>query len=176
MAAVSIAGPVYTVMMAIGTMLGGGGCVLIARTLGEKDDSKFKLYSSLCCWGSLAFGLLFTVLCLLNSRAVVELFLKEPEALALGQEMISLLVLSGPFLGLYHIGSNFLQAAGNASLVTLVSMLRQGIFFLPLLYLLNAAFAVKGNVAAHVVADIGAAAVAVILALRQYRILKASET
>lgn len=63
-AAVSIAGPVFTVMMAIGTMLGGGGCVLIARILGEKDDSKVKLYSSLCCWGSLVFGLIFTVLVL----------------------------------------------------------------------------------------------------------------
>ena len=395
-AAVSIVGPVFTVMMAVGTMLGGGGCVLIARTLGEKDDSKVKLYSSLCCWGSLVFGLLFTVLvlifstpllhflganediwdyakmyltvlafgapvmvfttgfggiiraegavkegmignllstvtniildpvfilglhlgvggaaiatvignavgavyfiyyvkkketnftlspvyarknpweirkilaigvpnamnsvlvgfasafanqllvqygtnavaaiaaagkstmvismiqmgicmgvqpllaycygdknisriretlvklstltigiglivtvlCLMNSRAVVALFLKEPEALSLGQEMISLLVLSGPFLGLYYIGSNFLQAAGNAPLATLVSMLRQGIFFIPLLYIMNAAFGVKGNVSAHVISDIAAAVVAVILALRQYRILKASE-
>ena len=368
-AAVSIAGPVFTVMMAIGTMLGGGGCVLIARTLGEKDDSKVKLYSSLCCWGSLVFGMIFTVfvlafgapvmvfttgfggiiraegaikegmignllstvtniildpvfilglhlgvggaaiatvignavgaayliyyvkkketnftlspvyarrnpwairkvlaigvpnamnsvlvgfasafanqllvqygtnavaamaaagkstmvismiqmgicmgvqpllafcygdknisriretlvklsvltigiglfvtvLCLINSRGVVALFLKEPEALSLGQEMISLLVLSGPFLGLYYIGSNFLQAAGNAPLATLVSMLRQGIFFIPLLYIMNAAFEVKGNVLAHVIADIATAVAAVILALRQYRILKASE-
>ena len=89
--------------------------------------------------------------------------------------MISLLVLSGPFLGLYYIGSNFLQAAGNAPLATLVSMLRQGIFFIPLLYIMNAAFGVKGNVSAHVISDIAAAVVAVILALRQYRILKASE-
>ena len=86
-----------------------------------------------------------------------------------------MLVLTGPFLGLYYIGSNFLQAAGNAPLATLVSMLRQGIFFIPLLYIMNAAFGVKGNVSAHVISDIAAAVVAVILALRQYRILKASE-
>ena len=71
-AAVSIVGPVFTVMMAVGTMLGGGGCVLIARTLGEKDDSKVKLYSSLCCWGSLVFGLLFTVLVLIFSTPLLH--------------------------------------------------------------------------------------------------------
>lgn len=399
-AAVSIAGPVFTVMMAIGTMLGGGGCVLIAKTLGEKDGGRVRLYSSLCCWGSLVFGVLFaalvllfstpllhflganaetwdhakmyltvlafgapvmvfatgfggiiraegaikegmaanllstvtniildpifilvlrlgvggaaiatvlgnvlgavyliwyvkkkekkketnftlspvyacqdpweirqvlaiglpnamnsvlvgfasafankllvqygttavaamgaagkstmvismiqmgicmgvqpllaycygdrnlariketlvklsaltigigvsvTLMCLVNSRGVIALFLKEPEALQLGREMISLLILSGPFLGLYYIGSNFLQAAGNAPLATLVSMLRQGIFLIPLLYIMNTLFAVKGNILAHVTADIGAAAVAVVLAFRQYRILVQEE-
>lgn len=398
-AAVSIAGPVFTVMMAIGTMLGGGGCVLIARTLGEKDDGRVKLYSSLCCWGSVAFGILFavlvlifsdpllgflganketqeyarmyimvlaigapvmifatgfggiiraegavkegmignllstvtniildpifiialrlgvggaaiatvlgnlvgaaylicyvkrkekkketnftlspayarqdpwaickvlaigapnavnsvlvgfasafanqllaqhgtiavaamaaagkstmvismiqmgicmgvqpllaycygeqnipriketlvklsaltvgiglsvTILCLFNSGTLIALFLKEPEALALGREMISLLVLSGPFLGMYYLGANFLQASGNAAMATLASMLRQGIFLIPLLYLLNAFFGVKGNILAHVTADITAAAVAVALALRQYGKLKKS--
>ena len=391
-AAVSIVGPVFTVMMAIGTMLGGGGCVLIAKTLGEKDDSKVKLYSSLCCWGSLLFGFIFTVLtllfstpllhflganediwdyaktyltvlalgapvmvfatgfgsviraegaikeglignllstvtniildpifiiglhlgvsgaaiatvignavgavyfiyyvkkketnftldiryakqdpwaigrilaigvpnaansvlvgfasafsnrllvqygtnavaamaaagkstmmismiqmgicmgvqpllaycygdknvariretliklsvltigigvsvtvlCLVNSQTVIALFLKEPEALALGQQMISVLVLSGPFLGLYYIGSNFLQASGNAPLATLVSLLRQGIFLIPLLFIMNTMFGIKGNVLANVTADIAAAVVAVILALRQYKLL-----
>lgn len=66
-AAVSIVGPVFTVMMAIGNMLGGGGCVLIAKTLGEKADDRAKLYSSLCCWGSIVLGILFVVLLLFFS-------------------------------------------------------------------------------------------------------------
>lgn len=47
--AVSIAMPVFTMMMALGSMIGGGGCALIARTLGEKDTEQVSLYSSLCC-------------------------------------------------------------------------------------------------------------------------------
>lgn len=46
-AAVSLVGPVFNLMMAIGTMVGGGGCVLIAKTLGEKDAEKVKIYSSI---------------------------------------------------------------------------------------------------------------------------------
>lgn len=33
-AAVSLVGPVFSIMMAIGSMLGGGACALIAKTLG----------------------------------------------------------------------------------------------------------------------------------------------
>ena len=394
-AAVSLVGPVFTLMMAIGTMIGGGGCVLIAKTLGEKDGERVKLYSSLCCWGSVVFGILFamivllfadpllgflganedtwehakrylsvlalgapvmifantfgstvrsegaikegmlgnligtvinivldpvfilvlklgvsgaavatvlgnaaavasylfyilkrsknltlnpayarrnpweirkilvlglpnmvnstlagfagafanrllvkygtdsvaamaaagkstmviamiqmgicmgvqpmlaycygdknlpriretliklsvltitigsavTLFCLLNSRAIIEMFLKEEEALALGQRIVKLLLISGPFLGLYYIGTNFLQASGNAMLSTVVSTLRQGILLIPLLYAMNAFFGVTGNVIAHVISDIFAALIAVGLALRQYHILKCS--
>ena len=88
--------------------------------------------------------------------------------------MVTLLVLSGPFLGLFYIGTNFLQASGNAFLSTVVSALRQGILLIPLLYAMNAVFAVKGNIVAHVISDITAAVIAVCLALRQYRLLKNS--
>ena len=61
-AAVSLIGPVFTVIMAIGSMLGGGVCVLIAKTLGQKDYEKVKLYSSLCCWGSVVFGIILGII------------------------------------------------------------------------------------------------------------------
>ena len=123
---------------------------------------------------TIAIGSAVTLLCLLNSQTIIALFLKEEEALALGQEMVKLLVISGPFLGLFYIGTNFLQASGNALLSTIVSTLRQGILLIPMLYAMNALFAVKGNIVAHIISDIVAAVIAVCLALRQYRILKRS--
>ena len=56
----------------------------------------------------------------------------------------------------------------------LVSLLRQGIFLIPLLYLMDWLFQVMGNVSAHLVADLLATGVAVFLALRQYRKLRAT--
>lgn len=120
---------------------------------------------------TIVIGGSITLLCLLNGRTVVALFLKDAAALELGRRMISLLVIAGPFLGLFYIGSNFLQASGNAPLATFVSLLRQGIFLIPLLYVMNHFFGVTGNIMAHIVADIAAALVSVLLALRQYRIL-----
>lgn len=110
-----------------------------------------------------------TLICLFNSGIVVGLFLQEAEALALGQQMVRLLVIAGPFLGLFYIGSNFLQASGNAPLATFTSLLRQGLFLVPLLYIMNHFFGVMGNIWAHVVADISSAIVSVALTLWQYR-------
>ncbi|MCD8381692.1 MAG: MATE family efflux transporter [Clostridiales bacterium] len=110
-----------------------------------------------------------TAICMVNSGGIVGLFLQEAEPLALGQQMVRLLVISGPFLGLFYIGSNFLQASGNAPLATFVSLLRQGLFLVPLLYLMNHFFGVTGNIWAHVIADIASAAVSVALTLWQYR-------
>lgn len=123
---------------------------------------------------TIALGTIVTLFVLFNNRTVIMLFLKEEAALALGQEMVTLLVLSGPFLGLFYIGTNFLQASGNALLSTVVSTLRQGILLIPMLYAMNTFFAVKGNIVAHIISDITATVIAVCLALRQYRILKQS--
>lgn len=114
-------------------------------------------------------GSIITLVCLFNGQWIVSLFLKDAAALELGQRMISLLVISGPFLGLFYIGSNFLQASGNALLAVVVSLLRQGIFLIPLLFVMNHFFGVTGNIWAHVLADTLAAAAAVFLAMRQYR-------
>lgn len=114
-------------------------------------------------------GSIITLVCLFNGQWIVSLFLKDVAVLELGQRMISLLVISGPFLGLFYIGSNFLQASGNALLAVVVSLLRQGIFLIPLLFVMNHFFGVTGNIWAHVLADTLAAAAAVFLAMRQYR-------
>ena len=145
---------------------------LLAYCYGERNLSRIREILIKLSALTIAIGLGVTLLCLCKGREVVALFLDDPKALSLGQDMIRLLVLSGPFLGLYYIGSGFLQAAGNAVQATLVSMLRQGIFLIPLLYGMNALLGMTGNIAAHILSDIAAAAVATILALAQYRKLK----
>lgn len=107
-----------------------------------------------------------------NTLATPHVAFATRESMSLGVEIIRIRVLTGPFIGLFYIGSNFLQASGNAPLSMLVSMLRQGIFLIPMLYVMNYFFEVKGNVCAHVAADLLAVAAAVILAVRQYKKLQ----
>lgn len=88
--------------------------------------------------------------------------------------MIRLRVVTGPIIGFFYISSNFLQASGNAKVSMLVSTLRQGVFFIPLIYVMNGLFGVVGNICAHIVADTLATLVGVLLAARQYQMLKTS--
>lgn len=118
---------------------------------------------------TIGVGLIALLICRIISRELIHLFLKEPEALELGIRMIRLQMMTGPFIGMYYISSNFLQASGNAGHSMFVSLLRQGIFFIPLIYVMNARFGVSGNIWAHIVADALASVTGVVLMLKQYR-------
>lgn len=158
------------------TMVQMGICVgvqpLLAYNYGAKDLSRLRETLGKLAILTMSVGLLATLLCFCFSGPIISVFLKRPEALSLGQEIIRIRVLTGPIIGLFYIGSNFLQASGNAPLSMLVSLLRQGIFLIPMLFVMNYFFEVKGNVCAHVAADLLAVIVAVALTVRQYKKLK----
>ena len=145
---------------------------LMAYSYGAEDLDRLKEIIKKIALLTIGIGLVVSVTCFVGSKTAISLFLKDPQALELGQKMIRLLVLSGPFLGLYYICSNFLQASGNAKVATFTSLLRQGIFLIPLLYIMNYFFGVTGNICAHLTADITASLLAGALAIRQYRKLK----
>lgn len=47
-AAVSLAGPIYSLLMAVSTMLGNGACTRIAQALGRNDAVAIRRYTSQC--------------------------------------------------------------------------------------------------------------------------------
>lgn len=145
---------------------------LMAYSYGAENLDRLKEIIKKIAILTIGIGLVVSVICFVGSKTAISLFLREPQALEFGQKMIRLLVLSGPFLGLYYICSNFLQASGNAAVATFTSLLRQGIFLIPLLYIMNHFFGVTGNICAHLTADITASLLAGVLAIRQYRKLK----
>ncbi len=170
--AVAAMGAAGKATMVIG-MIQMGLCMgvqpLMAYHYGARNFKRLRELLTRLTLLTVIIGGTLTMVCLFGSGAIVALFLKEEEARLLGQQMVRLLVISGPFLGLYYIGANFLQAAGNAKLSSIVSVLRQGVFLIPLLYVMNGLFGVTGNIWAHIAADIASAAVSVIVALYHYR-------
>lgn len=74
-AAVSLCGPVFSVLSGLGTLFGNGGCTSVSLALGKEETGKIKELTSFCCYASLFAGVLF-------SAAVLPL--AKPIALALG--------------------------------------------------------------------------------------------
>jgi Na+-driven multidrug efflux pump len=87
----------------------------------------------------------------------------------MGEQIVVWLLAAGPVIGLFYLGTNFLQASGNAARATFVSVLRQGLLLIPLLYLMHALLGFTGIAAAHFVADAGSAIIAALIAWGQYR-------
>lgn len=123
---------------------------------------------------TVAFGLAAAGACYLGRDALIGLFLKDAANAEAGGKLMFYLIIASPLLGLYYLGSNFLQAAGNAFLATVISILRQGLLLIPCLYLLHACFGLTGIAAAHTVSDLLAVVIALFCTLWQYQKLKKS--
>ena len=119
-----------------------------------------------------AVGIVTTVGCSLARHTLIGLFLRQREATAMGEEIVVFLLLAGPVLGLYYLSANFLQAAGNAPLATVTSVLRQGAVLIPLLYLMAYLFGFTGIAIAHTASDVISALIGLFACLWQYRKLK----
>lgn len=121
---------------------------------------------------TVGFGVVTTVICSLARNILIRLFLEDLEAVAMGEQMVVWLLLAGPLLGVYYLSSNFLQASGNALAATITSLLRQGVLLIPSLYLMHALLGFAGIAAAHTVADVTSAIIALAVCLREYRKLE----
>lgn len=108
-------------------------------------------------------------LCFLFRRFIISLFLKEEAAAAMGEQYMLYVMAGAPFLGLVYISTNFLQAAKRATSAIVVSLLRQGLLLIPLLYVMHGLFGFLGLAAAHMAADIGAALIAALIFVWAYK-------
>lgn len=118
-------------------------------------------------------GTVTGILCLVFREPIIGIFIKEPVVAKMGTAMAPYLIAASPVIGFYYLSTNFVQSAGNARSATLMSVLRQGVLLIPLLYLLHAAMGQNGIAAAHTVADGLSVGIGVLLMWRQYRLLKA---
>ena len=142
---------------------------LMAYNYGAHNLPRLKEALQKLTFLTVSFGMLTTVICTLTRHTLIGLFLQDPEAAAIGEQMVVWLLLAGPILGIYYLSSNFLQAAGNAVAATAVSVLRQGALLIPCLYLMHLLLGFTGIAAAHAVADIASALAALSICLWQYQ-------
>lgn len=73
MNAVSMATPIFMILMAFGNLFGIGGCAFISRSLGAKEYGRVKKISSFSFWGSVAIGLICTFIMTLGVGWILPL-------------------------------------------------------------------------------------------------------
>ena len=136
---------------------------LLGYCYGANNRDRFR--------GILKFSGVLTVLCgtvlsavyIVCSEPVVGLFIDDPEVVAYGGPMLIATSLAGPILGLLFLAINSMQALGRPVPATVLSVCRQGLFFIPLLYLLDAVFGLNGINFTQTVADYLSIAISLLL-------------
>ena len=142
---------------------------LMAYNYGAKNQARLKESLQKTALLTVLVGLTATAVCFFFRRWVIGLFLKEEAVAALGERMILWLIAGAPFLGFVYLSTNFLQATKRAGAAIVVSLLRQGLILIPLLYLFHALFGLYGIAASHLATDVLVAALSMLIFVIYYR-------
>ena len=136
---------------------------LMAYSYGSKDFKRLREVIQKVALLTVSIGLGTLLICFTFRRFIIGLFLKEAAVAAMGERFMLYVMAGAPFLGLVYISTNFLQATKKATSAIIVSLLRQGLLLIPLLYIMHAVMGFYGIAAAHMIADIGAALIAAVI-------------
>lgn len=153
-----------TGMICIG--FGQGIQPLLGYCVGAKNWKRYKESLRFSVIFGFALSTLMTVICYLFDRQIVSAFLSEPEALSYGIEFSRILLTTSFLFGMFYVLSNALQAMGAATAALIINMSRQGLIYIPAIFILQSVIGMDGLLWAQPVADV----LSVILVVILYRI------
>ena len=174
-AAVAVVGPVFSIATAVGTMIGAGGCAVIANTLGAGDREKAKTLSSLCVWSAVVFGAVFTVLMFSATKPLLRLLGATEELMVSAGTYMRLLALGSPLM----LFSMAMASAVRAEGIILPGMLSHSAgtitnLILDPLFILGFHMGVAGAAIATVLGNLVASAILVIVIRRRCAVMQLS--
>ena len=141
---------------------------LLAYNYGARDILRLKEALQKVSILTVGVGVVTGGLCYLCRHQIISMFIKDAAVAGIGEGMVLFLVIASPVIGIYYLSTNFVQASGNAFLATVMSLLRQGVLLIPLLYLLHEFMGMSGIAAAHMAADLLSVVIGGFLLFRQY--------
>lgn len=97
---------------------------------------------------------------------LVGAFLTNPDAFAYGKQFAQVMLITSFMFGVFYVLTNILQGFGAAKSSLLINISRQGLFYIPALFIMRAIAGMNGLVWAQPIADI----LAVLLATALYMI------
>lgn len=158
------------------TMIQMGICMgvqpMLAYNYGARDVARLKEVMKKLSILTFVLGLVATLGCIFARHALIGMFLKDVAAQSMGEQLVVYLVLASPIIGFYYLGTNFLQASGNAMAATVVSLLRQGALLIPAVFIMDYFFGFLGIALAHTLADGISTGIAVLAFYMQFKKLK----
>ena len=158
-AAMAAAGKTTMIISMIAMAICMGCQPLLAYSYGAGDTKRLKQLLKDLILLTVVFGVLAGAASFAGRNALIGMFIKEEGAFRLGTQLVIYLVLGSPVIGLTYLATSLLQSVGRASGAVVLSLLRQGLLLIPLLYLMNALCGGQGIAAAHLMADVGAAVI-----------------
>ena len=140
------------VMLQIG--LAQGVQPLIGYCYGAQNYKRMKKcmrFSIIC---NVVIGTAMTLFYLFFRRTVIELFINNNDVIELGEKMLLALMASGPVIGIMFVLNFSFQGMGKGIQSMILSLGRQGLIYVPMLFIMNSLIGLEGIIWSQSTADI----------------------
>ena len=156
-----------TGMICIG--LGQGVQPLLGYCVGAKDWERFKKALGFSLIFAFAISAVMTGVCYLFVEQIVNLVLTNESAFDYGCQFSQILLTTSFLFGVYYVLTNTLQAMGAATPSFIINLSRQGLLFIPFLFILESVMDMNGLLWAQPVVDVLSLVLAIVLYIPIYR-------
>ena len=162
-----------TGMVCIG--FGQGVQPLLGYCVGARLWERFKKIMGFSILFSLGLSAAMTGLCYLLRGPIIRVFLTEPASFDFALTFTSILLTTSFLFGVFYVLANALQAMGAAAQALVINLSRQGLIYIPALYILQALLGATGLAWAQPVADLLSTVLVAMLYLWTSRRMMAGE-
>ena len=153
LAALGIVKKIDMLPLNVGMGLCQGMIPLVAYNYASGDRERMKKVISACRVAGIAFSLICVIFFEIFSKEIVTFFIGDAGTIAYGKNFLRICCLATPLM-FYNLLATFsLQAMGKGRESLILSICRQGLVNIPLLFLLNHLFGLYGVVSTQLVAD-----------------------
>lgn len=144
------------------TMMSGMTCIglgqgvqpLLGYCVGAKNWERFRKVLNFSLTFALILGAVLTGACYLFVEQIVRVFLTDLIAFEYGISFSRILLSTSMLFGVYYVLTNTLQAMGAATPSFVINLSRQGLLYIPILFVLEAALGILGLIWAQPVVDV----------------------
>ena len=149
---------------------------LIGYNYGAKNKKRLMQVFKFTGVVSVMMGVLLTLFMIIARKTMIQVFIDDAEVVAYGIRMVVALQLSAPFIGILFLCINTIQGMGKALPSLILTVCRQGLIFIPLIFILNAMFGLDGVIYAQPAADYLSILVGIMICVHLFRSMEHRES
>ena len=124
-----------TTLIAMG--VGQGVQPLLGFNIGAKDWKRYRGILKFAIQFAFGISFLLVAACYIFREPIVRVFLIDPEAFKYAVEFVEIKLTSSVFFAIFFIFVNALQAMGAARASLIISVCRQCVLYVPMLFIMN---------------------------------------
>lgn len=136
---------------------------VLAFLFGSGNYKDLKIFTRRTALATIVAGSLLTATCYVSGPSLIRAFMDNPNVIDNGVRCIRIMLLAGPVAGLQQLATTFFQTTKRPLISLALSLTRDGLIYLPVLFLFNSIWGFSGYLVARPVATSTSALLGLVL-------------